>query len=216
MRNSYKAGFFETEKTMNFFTLIKAFPAEELYRIVVDGTLHASEHGWIEYEKREPGCLKAFFEAFLFICQNKNAALSIEYVQTIQALCSNFDSTNLVLPGKIYRCLYLNNPELLKKYQLDHSFTIPHERASIAGIKEYLDNTSSNPCGILGKLVYEGVEILPYAYRINDNQKLAEVIYQNMVNQRKNLRYFAPRENIYKSMSLIVSSYQNEMSLALN
>jgi hypothetical protein len=53
--------------TEDFLHLLKAFPAEELYRIVVDGNLHAKENGWVGYEKREPGCLKAFFNAFLFI-----------------------------------------------------------------------------------------------------------------------------------------------------
>ena len=40
---------------------LQSYPKEELYRFIVDGRLHAQENGWLGYEERQPGSLKAAF-----------------------------------------------------------------------------------------------------------------------------------------------------------
>jgi hypothetical protein len=51
------------------------YPSEELWRLVVDGTLYSTlpqrsdqidVNGWAEYESREPGCIEAFFSAWQY------------------------------------------------------------------------------------------------------------------------------------------------------
>lgn len=201
--------------TKDIFGKIKTFPVEELYRVVVDGTLHTKENGWVGYEKREPGCLKAFFDAFLFICQNKNDPLTVEYIQTIHALCSAYNEDVSKLgrpPGKLYTYLYVNHHEALEKCKYDHTFTIPHERATIAGITQYLDQITKNPYRILGRLIYEGTEIIPGAFGKKGNNNLAEWVLKDMHTTGKYLRYHAPRTGIYESISMIVDSYQKDIS----
>jgi hypothetical protein len=212
--------FFETydvtTQTTHFFDLMKAIPKEELYRLVVDGRFHAKEKGWVGYENREPGCLKSFFDAFLFICQDTEAPLTVEYIQTIQALCSDFKSNTNWRPGMLYQYTYPNTDEFKEQLIRDHSFTIPHERATVAGITEYLNGLYTTAYGAVGSLSYEGTKIVPGAFGFKDNQKLAEYIFTHMRSEGKFLLYHASRTEVYSSLVKIVCNYQKEIALALN
>lgn len=73
----------------NKLFILKKYPKDELYRLVVDGQFHKSESGWLGYEKRQPGCLKAAFNGLAIAISDLDITeVSIELVQKLHKACT--------------------------------------------------------------------------------------------------------------------------------
>ncbi|MBF0206774.1 MAG: Fic family protein [Oligoflexia bacterium] len=62
----------------NGFFYLKQYPQKELWRLFVDGNLHATENGPEGYERREPGSLKGLFEALRYVIVEKPKDITID------------------------------------------------------------------------------------------------------------------------------------------
>lgn len=101
---------------------------DTLYYIPVDGSLLEAEQGWMNYEKREPGCLLAFFDALQFVTQDLDQTeLTVAYIRTIHAICSEAAYRG----AQDKRGQYLSNPI--------HRIHIGASDCSEAGLLEHLD-----------------------------------------------------------------------------
>lgn len=68
---------------------LQSYPKEELYRFIVDGRLHAQENGWLGYEERQPGSLKAAFNGLGYALTNlSDTQLTITYLQELHKICT--------------------------------------------------------------------------------------------------------------------------------
>jgi len=66
------------------------YPYQEFYRLVVDGDFHEFERGWVEYEKREEGCLEAVFTGLGMALSNlEDTSISEDLIKRIHAACYN-------------------------------------------------------------------------------------------------------------------------------
>jgi len=77
------------EKIPVGLTALKQYPQAELYRLIVDGRLHKNEKGWVEYEKREPGSIKAAFNGLALAITNINdTILTTNFIEKLHLSCT--------------------------------------------------------------------------------------------------------------------------------
>jgi hypothetical protein len=102
----------ELQKSDNIHSLkaglskFSEYPAHESYRIFVDGRFHKDQQGFVGYEMREPGCIKAIYDALSYALSlsNLREKLGVNFIKEIhKRLTSDVDipkENNLTAPGK--------------------------------------------------------------------------------------------------------------------
>ncbi|STX29773.1 ankyrin repeat-containing protein [Legionella beliardensis] len=112
------------------------YPTEELYRLAVDGYYHdktvdgIKENGWIGYERRQPGCLKALFDAMAFAITNlEDKKLTLKLILKLhQIITTNVQKLSPeVKPGEV-------------RDNIPVGFLLNPLSVSKRGLKELLDN----------------------------------------------------------------------------
>lgn len=171
---------------------LERYPNEELYRLLVEGQIyrHAKkddfyEEAWQGYEKREPGSVEAYFHALLVAIQqvNKNPELTVDLIQKIHQACTQNVTNVAVVPGKF------RAPNARQEIH----FSIPKERATVAGLTELLNSIENNFGSSLssleaGMIVFSttsaisihNIETQRKKYNVNSNEELAKIIYGEM------------------------------------
>ncbi len=79
------------------------FPHQELWRLFIDGVKQQNEHGWLDYEMREPDFILAMVSGFKYIKHSITMPLNITLLKILHAECSSnvisLDSSHS--PGRI-------------------------------------------------------------------------------------------------------------------
>lgn len=67
-----------------FESIMTDFPEKECWRLFIDGKKQTdkSEHGWVGYERREPGCIQKMYDAFIETRENHNLQSDLTYTIT--------------------------------------------------------------------------------------------------------------------------------------
>ncbi|HEX4044951.1 MAG TPA: Fic family protein, partial [Gammaproteobacteria bacterium] len=122
---------------------LSQYPSSELYRLVVDGKRHVLEQGWLGYEQREPGCLKALFTGLGIAIKDLHIQLlTVDYIKELHRTCSEnvqnlekgnrpgqfrskpagwlLDPTTTTLDGIIELLNKMDEDEKAKKWQPGH------------------------------------------------------------------------------------------------
>lgn len=105
--------------TQQGFEHIRNYPRQELYRIVVDGYQHADQNGWVGYEGREKGCLKAVFNGLKLAMSNLDEPVTFELICGLHKACSSNvkDIVDRLGPGVIReKILYGSNKKPIRQY----------------------------------------------------------------------------------------------------
>jgi hypothetical protein len=108
------------------------YPENELYRLVVDGRLHAKETGWLGYEEREAGSLKAMFNGLGYALTNlSDTQLTVDYIQKLHRICTT-NVKNLFNNGR---------PGILRSHPIKDivGFPLNPARTTIEGVTALLD-----------------------------------------------------------------------------
>lgn len=110
---------------------LKAYPPEQIWRLLVDGRFWAKEHGWQGYESRERGSINAALESLCSIAlavnqDDEEFELSVRLIKEIHKKC-----------GRKVEELEDKSPGETRTDE-PVSFGIPASRASIKGIEEFL------------------------------------------------------------------------------
>lgn len=185
------------------------FPQEELYRLVVDGGMHKNQRGWVGYESREPGCLKAFFEGLQFINQSIDRPLSIEYIQTIHYLVDRFSEYSedwRSAPGH-FRGGYWS--------EKDAPFGLNEANTSLDGILEFIDDLESSDefaqlsitISRIGTVSHASLQTLKEKYKVENNEALAKIIYEEIKNNQSDFHSSYHGDNLYKIIPKYIEEY---------
>jgi hypothetical protein len=206
------------------------YPHKELYRLVVDGFYHDKfkENGWEGYENRQPGCLKAVFDAMSMAITNlEEKKLSLELVLNLHKLIT----TNV---NKLH-------PEVkpgLVRDEMPVGFSLNSLSVSEKGLCEIFDDIESGkifgvrlgpPISLSGamkpvdepihnnqvldpdKTISQStIKSIRKAYHANDNTELAKKIYPHI----NNYRYIGPyvKARFLKDlMSNLIDEYNKEI-----
>lgn len=71
------------------------FPRQDIWRFFIDGVLQRKETGWVDFEKREPGYLKACSKAFVYTLENSRSLLSVDILKSIhEQISTDVDNLN--------------------------------------------------------------------------------------------------------------------------
>lgn len=73
------------DKLMIYF---QSFPIQEIWRLFIDAEKQLTEIGWLDFECREPGYLKAMLNAWTFLINGINEPLTLTLIQQLHAACS--------------------------------------------------------------------------------------------------------------------------------
>ncbi|MGE3919771.1 MAG: hypothetical protein AB7F64_02300 [Gammaproteobacteria bacterium] len=162
--------------------LLKAFPENELHRLVVDGELCRKENGWEAYERREPGCLKAFFTGLRYIQYvletNPNIALTPELIRTIHAM------VYIDLPGSVSGPGKFRQPMIMGVFRTG-GIKLNKSLMTVAGIQQFIDNLKQYPFRWLDRIVFgeyvldAGIPELLAKLNITEDE-LAQTIYEKL------------------------------------
>lgn len=187
------------------------YPEDQLPRLLVDGCLYAPKgyqlpngllpqvHGKGEqitdYEDREPGCFKAFFEALQLIIEHINKEVDIELALKLHLLCAGKVEKINASPGKFRGTDGQQSTVTL--------IGLTKERCSVQGIMELLKwiHRVGNDAMLTTPMknnpgspdVMKGYDADALSHIISDEQKLrekAEEIYTDMDHQK--YLYVAP------------------------
>lgn len=65
------------------------YPSSEIWRLLIDGRLQKKEQGWIDYEKREFGSVKALLNGLKFVKETIDLPLTSDLLRELHHACSN-------------------------------------------------------------------------------------------------------------------------------
>lgn len=226
-----------TPRPSNGIRYLCQYPTRELYRLIVDGKFHQTQNGWVGYERREPGSLKAFFAALSLVLHklqrnltsaNKENDLTIDFIEELHAACltnvANTNNSDLALkPGQM-RC---NNSQHIAGFQIEPN------RVTLEGVTQMLNLIESQKVdyplyqgswlGISEEKGTIAMETAIHAFSIenirkqngvNDNKALAEEIFYDVKMGR--YAYCAPRADyVAREMRAITANYNQSIAKAM-
>lgn len=206
------------------------YPPTELYRLFVDGMFHKEQKGWKGYEDREPGSLTACFKGLSIAIKHiEDKTLNIDLIKEIHKACTTKVSGELnatVTPG---------NFRVRTAKSLQTKFSIPKERATVAGLTELLNiiedqknyhkeyygsvigtpGAGFTPVDLDTSIEWHTIAKRREQYGLHTNEQLAKKIHEEMATNlekhsvsKKILIYCAPDElDIPTRMQAITDSY---------
>jgi len=84
----------------SFHNYFSDFPAEEIWRLFIDGTKQKKENGWLDYERREKGCMMGMMNGLSHVKDHINDVLTVKLLLDLHAACStNVMNLNKSNPG---------------------------------------------------------------------------------------------------------------------
>ncbi len=120
---------------MNSINIFREFDSKQLYRFFVDGRFYAIEHGWEEYEKREPGSIEGMSLAYAHMLDNFDISdgISLNYIRELHTFVVS------KMEHKAKRNRY---PGQIRQFQV--SFLIKPRTCSLDGLYELLEEQGIN------------------------------------------------------------------------
>lgn len=202
-------------------SIFKRYPEKELYRLIVDGCNHKTECGWIAYEEREPGCLKAAFNGLAFALKDLDKKeLSIETIKELHiAFSTNVKCLNKPnIPGKFRNLSDRNNNEIGICFGLE--LTKDGLRDLMILIKEQDEKNLGGDgfcLGMRGVLGLPQLNTVQIFYTLKDQEitnDYVEKLYQLF--KDKDLVFFAPEtKDIQNRVQFLVDSYNKHIKSAV-
>ena len=102
-----KASFFDKKReekdAPTGLEALARYPQAELYRLIVDGSMHKKkeENGWLGYESREPGSLKAAFKGLsVAISTLEKKEVTVDLIKSIHTACTEDVKKIKATPGQ--------------------------------------------------------------------------------------------------------------------
>lgn len=210
------------EKIKSSLEILARYPQKELYRLIVEGDKLQKENGWVEYEKRQPGCLESFFSGLaLAITDIEHLQLDIQTIRNLHKACTQgIKGNNETTPGEF------------RASNIEMSFEINMDSATEEGILELLDMIEAekdfpfyqspglyknSEWGIANdqKLFFHTLEENRKKHNVNDNKEFAKKIFQDIKNGSQYV-YVAPFmvDPFTKKLEKVIEDYNEQISTA--
>lgn len=204
------------------------YPQAELYRLIVDGSMHKKENGWLGYEGREPGSLKAALKGLsVAISTLEEKEVTVDLIKKIHAACTQDVKKINATPGQF-------RPK--NSYA---SFPLSSSLATKEGLEQLLNNieqqsgyeqntgawfgpvpSSDNaqpilPIDITKAITWNNIEQRRKDYKAENNAELAKIILNEMKDKNITYRCVAPSEKyVLTKMEKITDSYNTWIQTA--
>lgn len=158
--------------------LLNEFPSHRMFQFFVDGSMHAKEQGDVGFEKREPGCMSAFYNAFNFAIRNIDKKLDLELILNIHRLASE----------KVNGVFGVLTPGKFRTSNMD-AFRVPYERFTKAGIMSFMASAEEAKIGELTGYSTRGHSL---TFKLKD-EFVQRLLDSNAI--EPNLNLFPPFDN---------------------
>ncbi len=194
---------------MSNLSILKKIDPKQLYRLFIDGRFYTSEHGWENYEKREPGSIEGMSLAYSYMVDN----FDLKYGIDINYLCKLHDLTISKIAPRARKNRY---PGEIRQFRV--SFLLKPRTCSIDGLNELIEKRgmedSLKDCEAnnykdvadVYKRVTKG-EKVRYAAPMG---KLSEEIFQAMVNKSPEETYQRGRKIVQKNITQVINEIIEE------
>jgi hypothetical protein len=200
------------------------YPKNELYRLVVDGILHKQECGWVAYEEREPGCLRAAFQGLTLAISNlEETHLTRDFIRQLHAACTKSVANISNNIGGKFRQRLIEDIVGIVLYK---------DTVSEEGIGEILNHIEMQtdysqyhsawlgPFRTVGDMIFEdaiyntSIQKIREENNVTSNEALAKKIFPSA--QREEYGYLAPRAGIVfnKKIDKLIESYNTKIITA--
>lgn len=191
--------------------ILQQYPREELYRLIVDGRFHSKEQGWIGYEEREPGSLKAVFEGLtLAITHLENSHLTSDYIKQLHKACTtNVNKMCMNTPG-VFHNHYIRLSLPPNETTRDGLFEIiKMMRAGHASRISCYEKPEFSLCGA-------DLDAISEKWEVTNDEELTDQLFIKL-NSSVELFYFPPAGNrVEDELNLLCERYNNEIKFAHN
>lgn len=204
---------------MSRLHILKEFDKRQLYRFFVDGRFYTREHGWEEYEKREPGSIEGMSLAYSYMLDNFDLkdGLSVKYICELH---------NLIVSKINLQARKNRYPGQIREFQV--SFLLKPRTTSLEGLRELLKEQGLENGLKEAKLnkyksiedVYERIqngEDVRYRAIIG---KLDDELMKGFEERKPEGLYFKARKkiqlNLYKRLENHVSEYNKKINFFTN
>ncbi len=191
----------------------------EIWRLFVDGALYTinSNQGWLDYEAREGGALKACFQGLNLCTSNLEAPLTLDYLKTLhQTVTKNVTGEMIEGPRGNFRS---KTPQ----------FTLQPERNTPEGFLDLINEINKGPNGYLnGAYIQSALHGIFGAETVKNNDgKIIQISFADYLKENPSetmetlaaklstaplvIYHAPPTESIEEALNRVINHYNEEI-----
>ena len=208
----------ESNPARKGLSYLTRYPSQELYRMVVDGVFHQSQKGWVEYEKREEGCLEAVFTGLGIALSNlEETSLSEDLIKRFHVACfhnvKNLDErlAGIFRKGEVGYKLKDTNTTIEGLIEILNNIETQNEFTGSDGPQLKPDTDDPNILKLL-TVSKNSLQEIKQGLEITTNAELAQIIFSGFA-KSKSFIYVAPKASpaFDKKIKDLIANYNQHI-----
>lgn len=178
--------------------ILANYPRNILVALIVDGwLLSEDQYAWVSYDRREPGCLRAAFDALAYAISGlENNTLELSTIRRLHAHFTNLvefskEKERYIKPGRFR--------------EGGECFNISSKSATKEGLKELLQSIKNQPIDTLGARLESNDKLEKYDAKSLANVEIDDQLINHILNK------IARQDYLYHAVSVVGIKLEQEV-----